>query len=299
MYLPPRGFENLQKMKKQSMNSPGAELEHSKPGLRLQGAKIVDTGSEIETLPVFVRLRVTTPRLRFSASLLPFYWDICTKPRLEDVEKLVDVVYKLGSSFGEVFGIGDSVWRQRDVEGVWDEEAGDSSGRDSAIDVESSGLKGVTCVRRPSSRGSSSKNSVLSNTKNQSEDVEVHIVANVDVKNALKAKDVLCVSCDKNVLTPCHDKCLAKYKLYVHSKVRRALFTTHRNAKSKSLGTTLVVAKTSVTAKPRPSVVKSIDNVVAYSDTPVPIRKWVAKPSTIPSVFSSCDEGNPDRTVDS
>ncbi|GKD36941.1 integrase, catalytic region, zinc finger, CCHC-type containing protein [Tanacetum coccineum] len=91
----------------------------------------------------------------------------------------------------------------------------------------STGLKHVTTVRRPPSRSSSSKNSVLSNTKNHSEELEVHvrtnkktnvaskksvvqnkkILTNVDVKNASKAKDVFCVSCDKNVLTPCHDKC--------------------------------------------------------------------------------------------
>ncbi|GKA95371.1 hypothetical protein Tco_0817409 [Tanacetum coccineum] len=125
--------------------------------------------------------------------------------------------------------------------------------------------KDVTSVKRSSSRGSSPKNSVFSNTKNQSEDVEVHvrtnkktnvisqknvvktkkIVANVDVKNTLKAKDVLCVSYDKNVLTSCHDKCLAKYKLSMHSKVRRALFTTPRTARIKSIDTTPVVAKTS------------------------------------------------------
>ncbi|GJX00757.1 retrovirus-related pol polyprotein from transposon TNT 1-94 [Tanacetum coccineum] len=125
-------------------------------------------------------------------------------------------------------------------------------------------LKEVTSVRRPLSRGSSSKNSVLSNTKNHSEDVEVHvrpnkktnvtfkqnvvqikkIVTNVDVKNALKAKDVLCVSCDKNMLTPCHDKYLAKYKFPANSKFRRALFTTTRTTKSKSLDTTPIVAKT-------------------------------------------------------
>ncbi|GJX75132.1 hypothetical protein Tco_0313727 [Tanacetum coccineum] len=82
------------------------------------------------------------------------------------------------------------------------------------------GPKDVTSVRRPSSRSSSSKNSVLSNTKNHLEDVEVHvrtniktnvtsiknavqtkkIVTNVDVQNALEAKDVSCVSCDKNVI---------------------------------------------------------------------------------------------------
>ncbi|GJW55233.1 integrase, catalytic region, zinc finger, CCHC-type containing protein [Tanacetum coccineum] len=124
--------------------------------------------------------------------------------------------------------------------------------------------EGVTSVRRSPSRSSSSKNSVLSNTRNQSKDVEVHvktnkntnvtsqknvvktknIVANIDVKNALKAKDVLCVSYDKNMLTSCHDKCLAKYKLSVHSKVRRALFTTPGTVKSKSLNTTPIVAKT-------------------------------------------------------
>ncbi|GKA36608.1 hypothetical protein Tco_0723173 [Tanacetum coccineum] len=127
----------------------------------------------------------------------------------------------------------------------------------------STGLKDVISVRRPSSRSSSSKNSVLSNTKNHSEEVEVHvrtnkktnvvskknvvqnkkIVTNVNVKNAPKANDVFCVSCDKNVLTPCHDKCLAKYKLNVHLNARRALFTTPRTTKSKSLDTTPVVAK--------------------------------------------------------
>ncbi|GKB27563.1 hypothetical protein Tco_0866964 [Tanacetum coccineum] len=125
-------------------------------------------------------------------------------------------------------------------------------------------LKYVTSVRRPSSRGSSFKNSVLSNTKNQPKDVEIHvmtnkkknvtskknvvqtkkIVTNVAVKNALKAKDIFCISRDKNVLTSCHDKCLAKYKLSVNSKVKRAYFTTPRTAKSKSLDTTHVVAKT-------------------------------------------------------
>ncbi|GJX22692.1 retrovirus-related pol polyprotein from transposon TNT 1-94 [Tanacetum coccineum] len=66
-----------------------------------------------------------------------------------------------------------------------------------------------------------------------------------DVKNAPKAKDVLCISCAKNVLTPCHDKlALAKYKFYVKSKVRRALFATPRTAKSKFVDTTHVVSQT-------------------------------------------------------
>ncbi|GJS34432.1 hypothetical protein Tco_0532814, partial [Tanacetum coccineum] len=126
------------------------------------------------------------------------------------------------------------------------------------------GLKDVTSVRRPSIRGSSSKNNVLTTNKNHSEDVEVHVrtnkktnvvskknvvqnkktVTNVDVKNATKANDVLCVSYDKNVLTSCHDKCLLKYKLSINLKVRRALFTTPGTTKSKSLDATSVVAKT-------------------------------------------------------
>ncbi|GKA13011.1 hypothetical protein Tco_0692557 [Tanacetum coccineum] len=73
------------------------------------------------------------------------------------------------------------------------------------------------------------------------------MVTNVDAKNAPKAKDVLCVSYEKNVLPLFHDKCLAKYKLNMNSNVRRALFTTPRTAKYKSLDTTPIVAKTSST----------------------------------------------------
>ncbi|GJR22449.1 hypothetical protein Tco_0970976 [Tanacetum coccineum] len=71
----------------------------------------------------------------------------------------------------------------------------------------------------------------------------------MDVENALKAKDVLCVSCAKNVLIPCHDKCLANYKLNVHLKVRRSLFTTPRIVKSKFDDTTPVVSKTRFSVK--------------------------------------------------
>ncbi|GJU76561.1 hypothetical protein Tco_1273631 [Tanacetum coccineum] len=230
----------------------------------------------------------------------------------------------------------------------------------------STGLRRVISVRRPSSRSSSWKNSVLSHTKIHPENVEVHArknkntnvtsqvnvvktndhVANVNAENALKVNvSVLCVSCNKNVLTPCHDKCLARYKLFVNSKVRRALFTTANVAKSKFLDITLVVTKTrfvvftplnakdkdssdslstslfkqvktlrnymqikvktsrkwqkwfkkqpnfswspkSETTKTSPSVTKGRDNVVSHSRTPVPFKKWVAKLSTLPSMFS-------------
>ncbi|GJY66775.1 hypothetical protein Tco_0469013 [Tanacetum coccineum] len=57
-------------------------------------------------------------------------------------------------------------------------------------------------------------------------------------------KNVLCVTCAKNMLIPCHDNYLAKYKLNVRLKVRRALFTNPRTGKSIFKATTQVVSKT-------------------------------------------------------
>ncbi|GJR21381.1 hypothetical protein Tco_0969908 [Tanacetum coccineum] len=115
------------------------------------------------------------------------------------------------------------------------------------------GLKAASSVRRPSNTDSSFKNSVLLNTKNSSEKVETFvrtnkktyvastnvvsnkkIVTDVDVKNALKAKDVLCVSCDKNLRDTTH----------VVSKTR----FSDEKAQFKSLDTTLVVSKTKIAA---------------------------------------------------
>ncbi|GJY06539.1 integrase, catalytic region, zinc finger, CCHC-type containing protein [Tanacetum coccineum] len=164
------------------------------------------------------------------------------------------------------------------------------------------------------------RNNKKTNVTSQMNVVEKHHVANVNAVNALKAHvDVLCVSCDKNVLIPCHDKCFAKYKLSVNAKVRRDLFTTPRTTKSKSVDTTPVVAKTStlsnymrtevhtsrkwqkwfeiqpkfswspkcVIAKMTSRVTKGRDNAASHSKTSVTVKKWVAKPSTLPFVFSS------------
>ncbi|GKC15756.1 integrase, catalytic region, zinc finger, CCHC-type containing protein [Tanacetum coccineum] len=152
--------------------------------------------------------------------------------------------------------------------------------------LSSTGLIDASSVRGQSSRDSSFKNSILANTKKSSERVEVSdrtnkkpdvasknvvlnktIITDVDVKNALKAKDVLCVSCTKNVLIPCHDKCLANYKLNVHSKVRRALFTTPRTVKSKFEDSTPVVSKTRFSIKTTQS--KSLDTTTVVSKTKI------------------------------
>ncbi|GKC47294.1 retrovirus-related pol polyprotein from transposon TNT 1-94 [Tanacetum coccineum] len=146
----------------------------------------------------------------------------------------------------------------------------------------------TSSVRRPSHKDSLFKNSVLSNTKNSSEKVKVSdrtnktsnvasknddsnkkIVTNDDIKNDLIAKNVLCVSCAKNVLIPCHDNCLAKYKLNVHSKVRRALFATSRTVKSKFKDPTPVVSKTRFSFKTVQS--KCLDITTEVSKTKIAV----------------------------
>ncbi|GJU65613.1 putative ribonuclease H-like domain-containing protein [Tanacetum coccineum] len=136
-------------------------------------------------------------------------------------------------------------------------------------------LRAASSVRRPSNRDSSFKNSVLSNTKKTSEKVVVSvrinkktnvatknvvsnkkIVTDVDVKNALKAKDVLCVSGAKNVLIPCHDKCLANYKLNGFSV---------KTTQSKSLDTTPIVSKTKIAAVTHLSAKNKVSNMDASS----------------------------------
>ncbi|GJT75690.1 integrase, catalytic region, zinc finger, CCHC-type containing protein [Tanacetum coccineum] len=168
----------------------------------------------------------------------------------------------------------------------------------------STGLKAASSVRRPSNRDLPFKNSVLSNTKKSSEKVEVSvrtnkktyaasknvvlnkkIVTDVNVKNALKAKDVLCVSCAKNVLIPCHDKCLANYKLNVHSKVKRALFTTPRTAKSTFKDTTPVVSKTMFSVTTTQS--KSLDTNLVVSKTKIDAVTPLSAKRKISSAFKS------------
>ncbi|GJY99197.1 integrase, catalytic region, zinc finger, CCHC-type containing protein [Tanacetum coccineum] len=170
-------------------------------------------------------------------------------------------------------------------------------------------LRAISSVRRQSNRDSSFKKSVLSNTKNSSEKVEVSarsnktsdvasmdvdsnkkIVTNDDIKNALIAKNVLCVTCAKNVLIPCHDDCLAKYKLNVHSKVKRALFTTSRTVKSKFEGTTLVLSKTRFSVKTIQS--KSLDTTLVVSKTKIAaVTPLSAKHKVVQIVMWIVDSG--------
>ncbi|GJT64618.1 integrase, catalytic region, zinc finger, CCHC-type containing protein [Tanacetum coccineum] len=129
-------------------------------------------------------------------------------------------------------------------------------------------------------RDSHVKNSVLANSKNSTKKVAVYVrknkqtdntsanvisnkenVNDVNVANAAKAKTLLCVSCMQNVLIACLDKCLAKYKLNVHSNVHRALSTNSRTPKSSD--TTYVVLKTRFSEKLTQS--KSLDTTSVVS----------------------------------
>ncbi|GJW38970.1 hypothetical protein Tco_0064815 [Tanacetum coccineum] len=171
------------------------------------------------------------------------------------------------------------------------------------------GMRAISSVRRLSNRDSSFKNSVLSNTKNLSEKVEVSdrsnkksnvssknvdsnkkIITNDDIKIALIAKNVLCVSCVKNVLIPCHDNCLAKYKSNVHSKVRKALFTTHRTVKSQFKDTTPVVLKTRFFVKTIQS--KSLDTTLVVSKTKIVVVTFLsAKHKVVQIILWIVDNG--------
>ncbi|GKA65519.1 hypothetical protein Tco_0765226 [Tanacetum coccineum] len=153
--------------------------------------------------------------------------------------------------------------------------------------LSSTGLSTTSSIKRPSNRDSSFKNSVVSNTKNSSEKVEVSdrtnqaldvvsknvslnmIVTNDEIKNTLIAKNVLCVSCSKNVLILCHDNCLTKYKLNLRSKFRRALFTTPKTVKSMIKDTTPVVSKTRFSVRTVQS--KSLDTTPIVSKDKIDI----------------------------
>ncbi|GKA65939.1 retrovirus-related pol polyprotein from transposon TNT 1-94 [Tanacetum coccineum] len=144
------------------------------------------------------------------------------------------------------------------------------------------GMNATSSVRRPMNKDSHVKNSVLANSKNSAKKVVVYVrknkqtdntsanvilnkenVNDVNVANAAKAKTMLCVSSMQNrcAYSMSMDKCLAKYKLNVHSNVRRALYTNSRTPKS--LDTTYVVLKTRFSKKLTQS--KSLDTTSVVS----------------------------------
>nr|GEU53491.1 retrovirus-related Pol polyprotein from transposon TNT 1-94 [Tanacetum cinerariifolium] len=115
----------------------------------------------------------------------------------------------------------------------------------------------ASSVRRSMKIDLHDKNNVLANFKNSTKIVAVYVrknkqtdntftnvisnkenVIDVDVVNASKVKNLLCVSCMQNVLILCHDKCLAHHRL----NASRTLTTKSR--KPKSSATAYVILKT-------------------------------------------------------
>nr|GEV44970.1 integrase, catalytic region, zinc finger, CCHC-type, peptidase aspartic, catalytic [Tanacetum cinerariifolium] len=142
------------------------------------------------------------------------------------------------------------------------------------------GMNVASSIRRSMNRDSHDKNSVLTNSENSAKKVAVYVrkykqtdntfanvisnkesVIDVDVANASKAKNLLCVSCMQNVLILCHDKCLAHHRL----NASRTLTTKSRTPKSSD--TTYVVLKTRFSEKPAQS--KTLDTTFVVSKSKI------------------------------
>ncbi|GJS92885.1 putative ribonuclease H-like domain-containing protein [Tanacetum coccineum] len=132
--------------------------------------------------------------------------------------------------------------------------------------LSSTGMNATSSVKRPKSRDSHVKTSVLDVSKNeakkeavcvrqnkQTDNTFANVVSNNDnvndvaAANTSKAKTLLCVSCMKSVLLSCHDKCVAKHKLNVRSYARRTFSVNSRIPKSSK--TTFVAPKTRFSEK--------------------------------------------------
>nr|GEZ38355.1 retrovirus-related Pol polyprotein from transposon TNT 1-94 [Tanacetum cinerariifolium] len=74
-------------------------------------------------------------------------------------------------------------------------------------------------VEKANSKNSRKKVAVYVRNNKQTDTTFTNVISNkenvidVDVANASKAKNLLCVSCMQNILIPCHDKCLAHHRL--------------------------------------------------------------------------------------
>ncbi|GKE99427.1 hypothetical protein Tco_0022778 [Tanacetum coccineum] len=137
----------------------------------------------------------------------------------------------------------------------------------SVLDNSKKAAKNVAVYVRKNKQTDNTSANVIPNKENVIDD---------DVANASKAKTLLCVSCMKNVLIPCHDKCVAKHKLNVRSNVRTTFSTNSRSPKSSK--TNFVASKTRFSEKKTQS--KTLDTTLVESaskakDKVVQIVLWV------------------------
>nr|GEW53039.1 integrase, catalytic region, zinc finger, CCHC-type, peptidase aspartic, catalytic [Tanacetum cinerariifolium] len=139
-------------------------------------------------------------------------------------------------------------------------------------------------VTRPKSKDTKSKNRVLKNTNaksssgyvrktpssvridsNKRETINLNecqsnaSVLNTKTVNAVNDDlNLICVSCGKDMFLLSHEKCVALYALYKDSRVKIALFTTPKAAKSRSLGVSSVGAKSRFSIAETPTTTNKI-----------------------------------------
>ncbi|GKB44683.1 retrovirus-related pol polyprotein from transposon TNT 1-94 [Tanacetum coccineum] len=125
----------------------------------------------------------------------------------------------------------------------------------------STGVESSNSVRRPKSKDTKSKDRVLTNTNDKRPSAHVRKMSSS-------------VSIDSNKCETMHSTMcffflhVARYALSRDSKVKRALFTTPRAAKSKNLGATFVVAKSRLSvAKTSTTTNKVIQLVLWIADS--------------------------------
>nr|GEU63610.1 hypothetical protein [Tanacetum cinerariifolium] len=145
-------------------------------------------------------------------------------------------------------------------------------------------------VEKTNSKNSAKKVAFYVRKNKQTDNTFVNVISNkenvidVDVANASKANNLLCVSCMQNVLILCHDKCLAHCKL----NVSRTLTTKSRTPKSSD--TTYVVLKTRFFKQPTQS--KTLDSTFVVTKSKIDVdRASKAKNKVVQIVLWIVDSG--------
>ncbi|GJV97339.1 integrase, catalytic region, zinc finger, CCHC-type containing protein [Tanacetum coccineum] len=147
------------------------------------------------------------------------------------------------------------------------------------LDNSKKAAKNVAVYVRKNKQTDNTSANVIQNKEN---------VIDVDVANASITKNLLCVSCMKNVLIPCHDKCVAKHKLNVRSNVRRTFSTNSRPPKSSE--TTFVAPKTRFSEKKTQS--KTLDTTFVVSKSKIDVESASkAKDKVVQIVLWVVDSG--------
>ncbi|GKA15067.1 hypothetical protein Tco_0694814 [Tanacetum coccineum] len=91
-------------------------------------------------------------------------------------------------------------------------------------------------------------------------------VLNTKIENDVNdGSNIVCVSYGKDVFMLSHEKCLARYDLSIVSRVKRALFTTPKAAKSRNLGATSIVVKSRFGVAKTPTTTNKVSSPSSLS----------------------------------